>query len=86
MEGPGFNVFALVNGRLLTPSAGVLGIARRTVRSSRRGDGTRDGRRRSPGDALYQANELFFTSTAGGVMPVTTLDGEPVGDGRPRGP
>jgi branched-chain amino acid aminotransferase len=36
-----------------------------------------------PVDALYQASELFFTSTAGGVMPVTTLDGEPVGDGRP---
>ena len=33
--------------------------------------------------SLYRAAELFLTSTAGGVMPVTTLDGQPVGDGRP---
>ena len=25
--------------------------------------------------------ELFATTTAGGVMPITSLDGEPVGDG-----
>ncbi len=36
-----------------------------------------------PVDDLYRASELFFTSTAGGVMPVTKLDGEAVGDGRP---
>ena len=29
------------------------------------------------------ADELFLTSTAGGVMPVTTLEGRPVGDGTP---
>jgi branched-chain amino acid aminotransferase len=33
--------------------------------------------------ALYRASELFATSTAGGIMPLTTLDGTPVGDGRP---
>ena len=33
--------------------------------------------------SLYRATELFLTSTAGGVMPVTTLDGQPVGDGAP---
>ena len=32
---------------------------------------------------LYRAQELFLTSTAGGVMPVATLDGRPVGEGRP---
>jgi branched-chain amino acid aminotransferase len=26
---------------------------------------------------------VFFTSTAGGIMPVTKVDGEPVGDGTP---
>ena len=31
----------------------------------------------------YRAQELFLTSTAGGVMPVATLDGRPVGEGRP---
>jgi branched-chain amino acid aminotransferase len=36
-----------------------------------------------PVDDLYRATELFLTSTAGGVMPVATLDGRPVGDGGP---
>jgi branched-chain amino acid aminotransferase len=36
-----------------------------------------------PADDLYRAAELFLTSTAGGVMPVSTLDGQPVGDGQP---
>jgi branched-chain amino acid aminotransferase len=36
-----------------------------------------------PVASLYRATELFLTSTAGGVMPVTTLDGQPVGDGSP---
>jgi branched-chain amino acid aminotransferase len=26
---------------------------------------------------------VFITSTAGGIMPITTLDGRPVGDGVP---
>lgn len=30
-----------------------------------------------------QADEVFITSTAGGVMPVTMIDGEPLGDGAP---
>jgi branched-chain amino acid aminotransferase len=29
------------------------------------------------------AEEVFITSTAGGIMPVTRLDGNPVGDGVP---
>ena len=34
---------------------------------------------------LAQADEIFLTSTAGGIMPITTLDGKPVADGK-RGP
>ncbi|MFZ0378665.1 MAG: aminotransferase class IV [Solirubrobacteraceae bacterium] len=84
MEGPGFNVFALVDGRLLTPAVGVLeGITRRTVIELAQEAGLATVVGEVPVDALHHANELFFTSTAGGVMPVTTLDGQPVGDGRP---
>jgi branched-chain amino acid aminotransferase len=32
---------------------------------------------------LRRAEEIFLTSTAGGVIPVSTLDGMPVGVGRP---
>ncbi len=83
-EGPGFNVFALVDGRLLTPEVGVLeGITRKTVIEIAPEAGLEVVVGEVPVDALYRASELFFTSTAGGVMPVSTLDGRPVGDGRP---
>jgi branched-chain amino acid aminotransferase len=32
---------------------------------------------------LYAADEVFLTSTAGGVMPLVELDGRPIGEGRP---
>jgi branched-chain amino acid aminotransferase len=34
-------------------------------------------------DVLENAAEIFITSTAGGVMPVTTLNSQSVGDGKP---
>jgi branched-subunit amino acid aminotransferase/4-amino-4-deoxychorismate lyase len=34
-----------------------------------------------PVSLLYEADEIFLTSTAGGVMPVATIDDRPVGDG-----
>jgi branched-chain amino acid aminotransferase len=34
-------------------------------------------------DDLRRADEVLITSTAGGVMPVTTVDGQPVGTGTP---
>jgi branched-chain amino acid aminotransferase len=83
-EGPGFNVFAVVDGRVLTPERGVLeGITRRTAIEIARADGLEVHVGDVPVSALYAAQELFLTSTAGGVMPVATLDGAPVGGGRP---
>ena len=32
---------------------------------------------------LYRAAEVLVTSTAGGIMPVTVIDGQPVGTGAP---
>ncbi len=83
-EGPGFNVFARVDGMFVSPVSGVLeGITRRTVLElaadlgipARLGTLTIDG--------LRGADEVFLTSTAGGVMPVATVDGELVGSGVP---
>jgi branched-subunit amino acid aminotransferase/4-amino-4-deoxychorismate lyase len=83
-EGPGFNVFAHVDGILHTPGHGVLeGITRRTVIEIARADGVQVKVGDLAVDDLYRATELFLTSTAGGVMPVATLDGRPVGDGGP---
>ncbi len=83
-EGPGFNVFALVAGTLRTPAAGVLeGITRRTVTELAHELDLEVNVGDLPVTDLYAADEIFLTSTAGGVIPVATLDGDPVGGGRP---
>ncbi len=83
-EGPGFNVFAVLDGRVHTPARGVLeGITRATAIDVARGAGVDVDVGDLPVSTLYRAEEIFLTSTAGGVMPVATLDGEPVGAGRP---
>ncbi len=83
-EGPGFNLFAVKDGAVLTPAAGTLqGITRRTALElcaelaipARQGVLTADG--------LRAADEVFITSTAGGIMPVTRIDDAAVADGRP---
>lgn len=83
-EGPGFNLFAMFDGRLVTPDRGVLeGITRRTVLelAAERGLDARLGV--IAADSLAGAEEVFLTSTAGGVMPVVTVDGHDIGDGAP---
>ncbi|HMM75300.1 MAG TPA: aminotransferase class IV [Gammaproteobacteria bacterium] len=83
-EGPGFNLFAYVRGTLLTPADGILqGITRRTVLELAERERLPTRVTRFGPEVLREANEIFLTSTAGGVMPVVTLDGRPVGTGRP---
>lgn len=83
-EGPGFNLFAYVRGTLLTPAEGVLhGITRQTVMELAARHGIAVRTTRFDADALGSADEIFLSSTAGGLLPVTQLDGRPVGDGRP---
>jgi branched-chain amino acid aminotransferase len=83
-EGPGFNVFAHLAGRWVTPAAGTLkGITRRSVIELIREGGERVDEVRLGADELRRADEVLVTSTAGGVMPVTVVDGAPVGSGLP---
>jgi branched-chain amino acid aminotransferase len=83
-EGPGFNVFAYVDGRWLTPGSGVLGgITRRSVIDIARQAGQLVEEGRLSAIDLRRACEVLVTSTAGGVMPVTAIDGEPIAAGRP---
>jgi len=84
MEGPGFNIFACVDGMLLTPATGMLeGITRRTVLELSAELGITARAEQFDSEVLRSADEIFITSTAGGVMPATTLDGVPVGSGKP---
>ncbi len=83
-EGPGFNLFVVRDGGLRTPDSGVLeGITRRTVIELAREAGMEVRVEPVAVGALADADELFMTSTAGGVMPVTTFENSPVGDGTP---
>ncbi len=83
-EGPGYNVFAYLDGRWLTPGRGTLaGITRRSVIELAReaGQPVEEGQLGAPD--LRRAAEVLITSTAGGIMPVTVIDGQPVGPGTP---
>jgi branched-chain amino acid aminotransferase len=83
-EGPGYNVFAWVDGRWLTPASGTLaGITRRTVIELARQAGQPVEEGLLSATDLRRAAEVLITSTAGGVMPVTVVDGQPVGTGTP---
>ena len=83
-EGPGYNVFAVHDGEIHTPAAGVLeGITRRTVLELAEDHGIGVTVADVDETTLRSASEVFATSTAGGVMAVTSLDGESVGDGSP---
>lgn len=83
-EGAGFNVFAVKDGGVVTPGRGVLeGITRRTALDLCAELGIAAAQRPLPADELRAADEVFISSTAGGIMPVTKIDGAPVGDGKP---
>ncbi|MDB5874382.1 MAG: branched-chain amino acid transferase [Ramlibacter sp.] len=84
VEGPGFNVFALSQGVLVTPRDGVLeGISRRTVIEIAQSLGIPVELRALPAAELRSAQEAFLSSSGGGVLPVTRVDGKPVGEGVP---
>lgn len=83
-EGAGFNVFAVHDGALATPDRGVFeGMTRRTVIEMASELGIGCEVRDVPADELRAADEIFITSTAGGIMPVTVLDGRIYGNGKP---
>jgi branched-chain amino acid aminotransferase len=81
-EGAGFNVFAVrPDGGLVTARDGVLeGITRRTVIEIGRADGRRVEVGTLRAQDVTSAAEVFLTSTAGGVMPVATVDGVRLGE------
>lgn len=83
-EGPGFNLFLIADGELSTPRTNVLeGMTRQTVfdLAAELGVTARDADL-TPA-ALRGADEAFLSSTAGGIIPVSRVDGEPIGVGRP---
>jgi branched-chain amino acid aminotransferase len=83
-EGPGFNVYVYHENTLLTPAGGVLkGITRQTVLDLAAEQGIPTRQTMFGANVLKNAEEVFITSTAGGVIPVTTVNGRSIGDGKP---
>ena len=78
-EGPGFNLFAVKDGTVLTPDAGVLeGISRRTVIELCARLGLPLHVAPLPEATVRDADEVFLSSTGGGVLPIARIDGTPV--------
>ena len=74
-EGPGFNVFMVKDGVLSTPIRHCLhGITRRSVLEFASELGLTAHERQFDGLELSAADEVFFTTSAGGVLPVAELN------------
>jgi len=87
-EGSGENLFVVKDGGIFTPpsSAAILpGITRHSVIQIARDLGYEVVKKQVPREALYIADELFFTGTAAEVTPIASVDKIPVGEGK-RGP
>ena len=87
-EGSGENIFMVRNGVIYTPpsNASILpGITRHAVFQITRDMGLRLEKHIIQREALYIADELFFTGTAAEITPINMVDKIVVGDGK-RGP
>ncbi len=83
-EGSGENIFLVRQGCLVTPSmsSSILpGITRDTVIRIAREAGIEVREERVPREALYIADELFFTGTAAEITPIRSVDRVTVGAG-----
>jgi len=83
-EGPGFNVFIVRNGAVVTPDRGSLhGITRRSVLELCEQLGIVAGVAAVTRAELEEADEVFAATTAGGVMPVSRIGSRIMGNDRP---
>lgn len=80
-EGAGENLFIVRKGKIFTPptSASILqGVTRDTVIELARAEGLEVVEQAMPREALYLADEIFFTGTAAEITPVRSVDHRPV--------
>ena len=85
-EASASNVFVVKNGTVLTPPKSHLilpGITYDVVLEILRGNAIPHEVRPVKESELRAADEVWVTSSSREVLPITTLDGKPVGSGRP---
>ena len=79
-EAPGSNIFLIKDGVIKTPASGCLeGITRQTVFDLAEELGIPWEATVLSAEDLKQADEAFITSTAGGIMPASQVNGEALG-------
>ena len=78
-EGPGFNVFMVKDGVVHTAERGVLeGVSRRTAIELCQRLSLPLRIAPLPAAAVRDADEVFLTSTGGGILPIAKIDGRPL--------
>lgn len=85
-EGAGENLFLVMGNELHTTpvsSAILNGITRDTVMTLARDAGIAVVERQLPREYLYFADEVFMCGTAAEITPIRSVDGKPVGTGKP---
>jgi branched-chain amino acid aminotransferase len=83
-EGPGFNVFVVWDGAVMTPGRGALeGIIGKATLDLCQQLGITAKIGRLWTEDLHEADEVFLTTTAGGIMPVSRVDGRLLSNDNP---
>ncbi len=83
LEGTTSNLFAFIDGKLITPGRGILsGITRKVVIEIAREHYLLEIRD-LPKAELLKAQEVFITGTNKGLVPVVQVDDTAIGNGRP---
>jgi branched-subunit amino acid aminotransferase/4-amino-4-deoxychorismate lyase len=86
LEGPVTNVWWREGRRLLTPELGLgilAGVTRSEILRAAGESGYEVEEGRFPVERMTAAEEVFTSSSVREIMPVVSLDGTPIGDGRP---
>lgn len=84
-EASGENIFLVRNKKIFTPyfaDSALEGITRESAITIARKLGYEVAERPIPRAELYMADEIFLTGTAAEIVPVTSIDDKPVGDGK----
>lgn len=83
-EGPGFNIFAIIDGKLITPRSGMLeGNTRKTVMEIGGELGLQTEACDITKEEFLSADEVFTATTAGGPVSVTRVNNRILGNDAP---
>ncbi|ASP83110.1 aminotransferase class IV [Sinorhizobium meliloti] len=83
-EGPGFNVFIVTEGKVATPDYNMLeGVSRASALEVCKELGIETEIRKISARELREADEIFITTTAGGVVGASRIDGRIMNNDRP---